>query len=91
MALLERELWHLLPGTIVSHLIMQGSSANKKSPYLDHSAGAKTQTVRNLPLVDPTHCPSDHFALADRETEAQSKTEDFAYAQVLLFVETGQI
>lgn len=91
VALLERELRHLLPRTIVSHLLMQGSAANKKPPNFDHWAGANTPTVRDLPLVDPTHCPSDHFALADRETETQSKTEDFAYAQVLLFIETGQI
>lgn len=86
-----RELWPLLLRSIVSRLIMQGSSANKKPPNLDHCTGAETRTVRDLPLMDPTHCPSDHFALADRETEAQSKTEDVAYAQVLLFIETGQI
>lgn len=86
-----RELWPLLLRTIVSRLIMQGSSANKKPPNLDHCTGPETRTARDLPLMDPTHCPSVHFALADRETEAQSKTEDVAYAQVLLFIETGQI
>lgn len=41
--------------------------------------------------VVPTQCPSNHLALVHRETEAQSRTEDFAYAQVLLFIEIGQI